>query len=132
MVIRETSHIVAIGISHGSILALDCLPFEAGAIVCIKFVGNVPVVSEIEGELILFSLVVFRGVLVVVVEVVVALVGVEKANCIAAVVGDALVVHCGVGGVVDVVVPLVHTHTQSAVGEFLDKFRGEEHLVDVA
>ena len=132
VVVGKPPHIFAGSVLHGSVLAIEGLPFEACAIIEVKLRRDVPVVGGIKGQLVLVAFVVFRGILVVVVEVVVALVGIVEPQGITAVGGHALVVHGGVGGVVDVVVPLVQAQTQGRCFEFLRQFRSKEHLVDVA
>ena len=81
--------IVTVGrsVRVSGILALQLLPFEAGAIVDIQFRDDIPVVSEVEGELVLMAAVELRGVLVEIVEVGRAQVAVVEADGIAAVVG---------------------------------------------
>ena len=87
---------------------------------------------EIQCKLVLLTLIVLRCVLVVVIEVVVALVGVVETHGIAAVVGHTLVVHRGIRCIIDVIEPFIHADAQCACRKFLDKFGGEEELVDVA
>ena len=74
---------------------------------------------EVEGQFILVSLVVLRGVLVEIVEDALALAGVPEAHGVGSVLGHALVVHRRVGAVVDVVVPFVHADAQRGGAEGL-------------
>ena len=58
------------------------------------------------------------------------MVGIPYSQGIAAIRRYALVVHGGIGSVVDVVVPLVQDKTEDGSPELLAQLGSEEHLVD--
>ena len=93
MVVGKTAHVVAGSILHGCVLALKALPLYTSAIVGVELRSDVPVVCEVEGELVLMSLVILRRVLIEIVEHTLCLVGIPKAHGVRSVFGYALVVH---------------------------------------
>ena len=96
MIIAEASHIVAGGVANGGVFTIEALPFDACAIIGVEFVGDIPVVRQVSGEFVFRSLVIFRGILIEIVEIIVAFVGIVHPHRITAVSSDALVVHGGV------------------------------------
>lgn len=92
----------------------------------------VPVMGNVEGELVLMAAVELGGVLVEIVEIAGAQVAVVEEDSVVSVVGNALVIHGGVRRIVDVVVPLIESEAQGRGLEALRKLIGEEQLIDAA
>ena len=130
IVVCKSSHEIALGILDCGILALQALPFQASTVVEVQLLGDVPIVSEVKSQLVLSSLVILRCILVEIIEVVTSLVGIPNSQGITSIGWHALVVHRGVGSIVDVVIPLVQTYSYSRCIELLAQLCGEKHLVD--
>ena len=93
IVIGETTYEFTIGILHCCVFTLQLLPLQTGTIVEIQLVGNIPIVSEVESQLIFASLVILRGILIEIVEVAVALVGIPNSQGITSISRNTLVIH---------------------------------------
>jgi len=59
VIVSETAYEVALGILHGGVLSLQALPFHAGAIVEVELLGDIPVVGEVECQLVLAAFIIF-------------------------------------------------------------------------
>ena len=93
IVICETTNVIPLRILHCSVFTLQLLPLQTGTIVEIQLVGDIPIVSEVESQLVFASLVILRGVLVEIVEVAVALVGIPNAQGKTAICRNTLIIH---------------------------------------
>ena len=74
IVIGKTAYKFTLCILHCCIFTLQLLPLQTSTIVEGQLIGDIPIVSEVESQLIFASLIILRGVLVEIVEVAVALV----------------------------------------------------------
>ena len=122
IVVGEAAYEVALGIPDSCVLAVQSLPLDSASVVEVELLGQIPIVCEVESQLVLVALVVFRSILIEVVEVGVALVGIPHTLWIGAVIGHTLVIHGGVGAIVDIVEPLVEAHSEGGVVELLVQF----------
>ena len=93
IVIGKTAYEFTIGILHCCVFTLQLLPLQTGTIVEIQLVGDIPIVSEVESQLIFASLVILRGILVEIVEIAVTLVSIPDTQRITAIRWNTLVIH---------------------------------------
>ena len=94
IVIGKTAYEFTLCILHCCVFTLQLLPLQTGTIVEIQLVGDIPIVSEVESQLVFASLVILRGVLVEIVEVAVALVCIPNSQGITSISRYTLVIHC--------------------------------------
>ena len=93
MVINETTNVIPLRILHCCVFTLQLLPLQTGTIVEIELLGDVPIVGEVESQLVFASLVILRGVLVEIVEVAVALFCIPNSQGLASICRYALIIH---------------------------------------
>ncbi len=93
IVIGETTYEFTIGILHCCVFTLQLLPLQTGTIVEIQLIGDIPIVSEVESQLVFASLIILRGVLVEIIEIAGALVGIPNSQGIIAICRNTLVIH---------------------------------------
>ena len=93
MVIGKTAYEFTLCILHCCVFTLQLLPLQTGTIVEIQLVGDIPIVSEVESQLVFASLVILRCVLVEIVEVAVALFCIPNSQGIIAICRNTLVIH---------------------------------------
>ena len=93
MVIGKTAYEFTLCILHCCVFTLQLLPLQTGTIVEIQLVGDIPIVSEVESQLVFASLVILRGVLVEIVEVAVALFCIPNSQGIVSICRYALIIH---------------------------------------
>ena len=132
VVVGKASHIVTSSIAHSSILTIKTLPFKASSIIRIQFVRNVPIVGQVSSQLVFSALIIFRSILVKVIENRVTLVRIKHSHGVATIHRHTLVIHRCVRSIVNVINPLIQAHAQSAAVKFLAQFGGKQHLVNVA
>ena len=94
IVIGKTAYEFTLCILHCCVFTLQLLPLQTGTIVEIQLVGDIPIVSEVESQLVFASLVILRGILVEIVEVAVALVCIPNSQGITSISRYTLVIHC--------------------------------------
>ena len=93
MVISETTNVIPLRILHCCVFTLQLLPLQTGTIVEIQLVGDIPIVSEVESQLVFASLVILRCILVEIVEVAVALFCIPNSQGITSISRYTLVIH---------------------------------------
>ena len=112
MVIGKSSDVITSCILHSKVLALEFLQLNTGTIVEIQLWENVPVMGEVKGGLVLMTTVEFGCVLVIIIEERRALASIIESYRIASIRRDALIIHCCIRCIINMIVPFVDTYTQ--------------------
>ena len=92
-IIGKTTYEITVCILHCCIFTLQLLPLQTCTIVEVQLIGDIPIVGEVESQLVFASLVILRGVLVEIVEIAVALVSIPDTQRITAICRNTLVIH---------------------------------------
>ena len=93
MVISETTNVIPLRILHCCVFTLQLLPLQTGTIVEIQLVGDIPIVSEVESQLVFASLVILRCILVEIVEIAVGVAGIPNSQGKTAICRNTLIIH---------------------------------------
>ena len=93
MVISKTTYKITLRILHCSVFTLQLLPLQTCTIIEVQLLGNVPVVGEVESQLVFASFVILRSILVEIVEIAIALVGIPNSQSITTISRNTLVIH---------------------------------------
>ena len=93
IVIGKTAYEFTLCILHCCVFTLQLLPLQTSTIVEVQLIGDIPIVSEVESQLVFASLIILRGVLVEIIEIASALVGIPNSQRITAIRWNALIIH---------------------------------------
>ena len=126
MIVRETSQYAVIPQIDRCILAVHLLIFEAGTVVDIDFVVDIPIVGKIKGQFIFIPFVIFGSILV---EVVVNAIGITFFHQSARIFFHCMVVHGGIRGIINLIMPLVQPDTPGSVFIFARQFGSQEGFI---
>ena len=112
MVIGKSSDVITSCILHCKVLALELLKLNTSTVVEIQLWEDIPVMGKVKGCLILMSTIELRCILVIIIEERRALASIIESYRIASIRRDALIIHCCIRCIINMIVPFVDTYTQ--------------------